>query len=731
MKNRFLSPFGRVLATLGLAALAIVPHGFGASKTWDGGGGDGNWSTGANWDLDTAPSATGDNLTFAGTTNVTTNNNQVTALATSGTAITFASGAGVFTLGGDAITLGSGGGAGQTIVLQQSTNNQVISANITLSGGDGDRSIVFGAGAGSLTLSGNINFSNDWLFPTTTAGTIVLSGSNTGDGKGTAAITAGTNTMRAMMRNNVAGTQLVLGSNNALGNAGSGSISAGTADFRGILAQQNMSISTQGGDRNLTDSTILINTANVTFNGVDDLTIGNVINSGGNRDFVVSNSGQVIVSKAIALSHDQTGRNLYVNLSGAGGMVVNGSVFDTFHSGGVTSGTSTLRKAGTGMLVLNGSSSYTGVTQIEGGILKIGNANALGATGTNSATIFTTSGTLDLNGFSIGETLKVNVNSALINSAAGAAALTADANLSGDLIINTTGDLSVARLIGTGAPRTVTKNGAGTLTTTGTSHNNLAAWVINSGTVRFANTSGFAADRGVTLNAGTLVLDGANNNLINDSEAFTTNGGTFDLNGKTETVALITGSSGAVIRNGNASAATLTVSGTTNATFAGTITDGTGSLNLVKDGTGTQTLEGINTYSGNTTVNGGTLILADNAGLEFTIGANGVNNSILGTGTVTLNGDFTFDLAGAGTTFGDSWTIVNVTTLTETFGSTFSVAGWTESANIWTTTNAGTDYEFREATGVLQVVPEPSTLALLGIGLAGTLCGLRRSRRRS
>jgi len=143
-------------------------------------------------------------------------------------------------------------------------------------------------------------------------------------------------------------------------------------------------------------------------------------------------------------------------------------------------------------------------------------------------------------------------------------------------------------------------------------------------------------------------------------------------------------------------------------------------------------LSGINTYTGNTTVTGGNMTLSDNAGLKFVIGANGVNNRLLGTGIINLDGDFTFDLAGAGTALGNSWNIVNVASLTETFGSTFSVNGFSDiGGNLWeaTNVNGGRTYQFSEATGLLSVtaVPEPTTWALLAGGL--TLVTVLRRRR--
>ena len=71
-------------------------------------------------------------------------------------------------------------------------------------------------------------------------------------------------------------------------------------------------------------------------------------------------------------------------------------------------------------------------------------------------------------------------------------------------------------------------------------------------------------------------------------------------------------------------------------------------------------MSGVCTYTGDTVVEAGTLVLADNAGLKFVIGANGVNTKIRGTGTVTLDGDFTIDLTGADKTVGNSWTLVDL-----------------------------------------------------------------------
>lgn len=161
--------------------------------------------------------------------------------------------------------------------------------------------------------------------------------------------------------------------------------------------------------------------------------------------------------------------------------------------------------------------------------------------------------------------------------------------------------------------------------------------------------------------------------------------------------------------------------------FSGIISNG----GLTKAGADSLTLSGVNTYTSDTTVSAGTLLLADNSQTSFVIGANGVNNKILGTGTISLDGDFSFDLSGAGVNLADSWNIVNVGTLTETFGGTFNVLGFADiGGNLWEKSgvNGGRTYQFDEASGNLSVtaVPEPSTLAFLALGLSAVVAFRRR-----
>jgi autotransporter-associated beta strand protein len=124
---------------------------------------------------------------------------------------------------------------------------------------------------------------------------------------------------------------------------------------------------------------------------------------------------------------------------------------------------------------------------------------------------------------------------------------------------------------------------------------------------------------------------------------------------------------------------------------------------LNKLGDGVLKLSGLNTYTGNTTVNAGTLELADNAQLKFVLGAtSGSNNTLTGAGTITLNGDFAIDTTASDSLSSGTWTLENASSLVGAYGSTFSVVGFTDAgSNKWTKPNGTKTYTFDETTGIL------------------------------
>ena len=252
----------------------------------------------------------------------------------------------------------------------------------------------------------------------------------------------------------------------------------------------------------------------------------------------------------------------------------------------------------------------------------------------------------------------------------------------------------------------ITKNGIGRLFLR-QSNFYTGATTINAGVVcTGGNTGGFgdAATSGpMYLNGGTIANSSATSRPIYNN---VTMGGDFAIGGHPSY------GSGLLTFSGmfNLGAATRVLTVNSPVTISGVVSSG----GLTKAGSALLTLSGVNTYTGDTTISAGTLTLEDNAQLKFVIGASGVNNKLSGTGTLNLNGDFNFDLSGASSNAGDSWLVVDVGTLAATFGSTFTVVGFTD--NLDNTWSSGS-YRFSELTGSLVVVPEPNALTLLGLGL--------------
>lgn len=119
------------------------------------------------------------------------------------------------------------------------------------------------------------------------------------------------------------------------------------------------------------------------------------------------------------------------------------------------------------------------------------------------------------------------------------------------------------------------------------------------------------------------------------------------------------------------------------------------------NGASVTTLGGANTYTGNTTVNAGTLVVASTGSLKFAPTTNGLSNKVTGAGLVSVDGTFNLDLSNADTADGNTWTLVDSASPVYnlvTFNLTSNLGAFTESpsgvhqlaagANTWTYTES-------------------------------------------
>ncbi|HCI7689638.1 TPA: autotransporter outer membrane beta-barrel domain-containing protein [Salmonella enterica] len=356
------------------------------------------------------------------------------------------------------------------------------------------------------------------------------------------------------------------------------------------------------------------------------------------------------------------------------------------------SGSGQVVKSGDGALTLSGANSYSGGTLISDGTLVASNVEALG-TGdvTDNATLeLNTSGTFDnvisgsgqvvksgddaltlsgSNTYRGGTTISGGTLVATSVEALGTGDVTDDAVLE----LNTGGDFDNA-ISGSGQ---VVKSGDETLTLSG-SNTYTGGTLISGGTLVASNVealgSGDVTDNAVLeLNTG-----GDFDNAISGSGQVVKSGdGALTLSGANSY------SGGTLISDGTLVASNVEALGTGDVTDDATLelnTGGTfdnaigGSGNVVKSGADTLTLSGSNSYTGGTTISGGTLVasnvealgtgdVTNNATLELNTGGDFINN-IGGTGRVEKSGDDTLTLSGSNTYTGG--TTINDGTLIAT-----------------------------------------------------------------
>jgi autotransporter-associated beta strand protein len=376
-----------------------------------------------------------------------------------------------------------------------------------------------------------------------------------------------------------------------------------------------------------------------------------------NWDTTTSNWTNVNTSAASTYSggdfatFDDTGSaSPAVSLNGTlspGSLTVNASTNNyTFSGTGSLTGTFALTKDGAGTLTVGTANTFSGGTNFQGGTTVISSGGNLGS----GPIVFGDGTVLTSNyggstAFTMGNTLNV------------AAGNTATINMSGRMAIGG----------GTGGG-TLNVNVPGT---NGTFEYLYGAWSTFTGTLNITGTVSGAVittrPNGGGFDGG---LGGAVVNLDNVSLLSYDNSG-----GNTTNIGALSGTATASLGGVQfAGPVTYNIGAlNTNTTFAGPISNGSGSLLLNKVGTGTLTLTGSNSYSGATNVNAGTLQMNGTQGATAVTVASGatlgINGSIGGlvtvssggflylgnftaagsVGTLSITGTAGFTLAGGGT----------------------------------------------------------------------------------
>ncbi len=600
--------------------------------------------------------------------------------------------------------------------------------NVLATGGSSNTLTVGDNNVSGQTFSGTIkNTAGSLAVTKTGSGTFALSGNNSFSG----GLTVGGTGAVTLSNSNAAGTGTIAVQTTS---AGTGSILVLSGN---LTVANNITMNSSSGRNNIGSSA-----------GTNALT-GNITitNTGSNIHIIQNNSssnGSLTVGKADfsnTISAATFANNLSFRGSSTGGGVINSVI-------SAPSMTVDFNASVTNWTINSTGNNWGATTGILGaGNLILGATNALdpGAKLDHSS-----AGDLDLNGFNQ-SIAGLNRAAAVVGAQITNNSATTDSVLT---LAGLTTDYIYANVIADGATRKVSV-------------------VMNSvgRTQTFNGTNTYSGD--TTISAGKIALGSA---LALQYSAFNTTGSTagvgLDVTGFSSPT--LGGLSGSVdlataIVGGYGNVTTVTLNPQSGSvTYSGAIADGAAGMALTKSGAGTQVLDGANTYTGNTTVTAGTLLLASSGSLaagspvdvnagEF--GGSGTGNgavavasgatlvagtSLVDNATFTLTGNLTMAPGsivslglGAGGTH-DSFNLTGSTILfdgTQSFAfldqgaapglysgiitglvSAPDVSNWTVSNASWTGTFSlnGNDVDF-----TLTAVPEPASWLLALAGLVG------------
>ncbi len=338
--------------------------------------------------------------------------------------------------------------------------------------------------------------------------------------------------------------------------------------------------------------------------------IGDLDNIGGNTGNLVLAGGTLRFGST--LTDDISSRSIILQI---GGGTIDTNGVSLALAGSVGSGPGALTKTGLGTLTLNAASTYTGATNVNGGILGIGINNAI------------SSGPLNVNG---GGTLDLGANSisvGLVTTGGASPIITGTGTITSNVgfFLNHTGDTDIPVILaGSGGvlkaqTNTVTLSGANSFT---------GPVEIQAGAISVAsigNVGDLSSPLGAQPDAFTATVrlgSGTTTGAITYTGAGETSNRPMGLNGSTGGGTINANGTGALVLTGggfavNGGAKSLTLSGTAAPGInnqIGLVEDRAGPVTLTKAGTATWELTALNTYTGGTNVDEGILRpMLDNA----------------------------------------------------------------------------------------------------------------------
>ncbi|NLQ17935.1 DUF4347 domain-containing protein [Marinomonas sp. M1K-6] len=612
-----------------------------------------NLSSGATVDLN--------NATLIIASGVTFDTDSMTNLSISNGTLTLSGGLSIINGAGDtttiASTLAGDGSLAKTgdgkLTLSSSSNSysgttEVTGGTLSISsdanlGGD---DVILRGGANFITVNNVLTVDNNFAIETggatfnqTGSGHLTLSGQIAGDGKLIKA-GGGSMTLSANYDSFEGGVQINNGTLNAKASTdglgyGAVTLVGGTLAFSDagtvgnnitVSADATISNSTDvtlngiiSGDGALTKAgagTMKLSAEENTHTGNVTVTAGTLAVSGGSSigddSAVTVNSG---ASLSLLLGNETIGSLAGVGSVSLGYSLTVGNASSTTFSGVISSiGTYGINKVGAGTLTLSGANTYTGSTNVSAGTLVASGGSAIAD---SSALTVASGATFELDSFSY----------EAVGSIAGAGSIVGNG---GTLIVGgNNASTTFSGVISEGSEAlALTKLGSGTLTLSA-SNTYSGSTAVLAGGLSISSDSNLGSGA-LTLNSGTLSVTGNGANIDN-AISLLSNGGVVSVD---------TGVA---------------------ATLSGAIS-GAGSLTKSSAGEGSLILSGTNTYTGSTTINGGTLTVTDtlngsgagavtvNAGtLEgtgtinsaVTVNATGTLSAgtAANTGTLTINGD--------------------------------------------------------------------------------------------